>query len=655
MAGVVRLWNDWEVQVLVLFSFVLQVFLLMFARTRRRNISIVPRTLLWLAYLLADSIAIYILGHMSFCSKSHEYQQLVAFWTPFLLVHLGGQDTVTAYAMEDNHLWPRHLLSLVVQAFGVAYVLYKYTAGSWTMVTGGVLIFVAGILKYGERVWALKSANLENISNLLESRKFREAQQQDQIAPYRPHELWDQAEGLGFEEVLQGAHDLLPICMGQFMDYKFWPSPFQSKAIRVVVDKGCACELIEMQLSLMHDVLYTKATVIHTWRGCFIRVVSLVAIITTFFLFRSSNGTNDFRRVDVIVTYILLGGAFLLETASVLRAIGSTWMCALLRAGRWDWLHSIIISARRHVKGIERSRRWSGSIGQYKLMLLEVDGPIVQVTIGLEQRNLFVCGDLWKKMHPSLTVISDATKKLVLKEIQRMVEACAGKEEIMMSYSGQCVLNPWHEFFEDPTLNTGIDFDNKIFTWHFATEIFIYTWHAGPLVEAIRELSNYMLFLLVERPYMLPSPVRPGLYATAEVGYVGLGKPGAKNLIERIQRKELGSGAPPALAHGAELARRLLDMEERGVPDVLQVVLGVWVEMLCYASHHCSRDSHARQLNSGGEFITVVWLLSTAMFNRMYCGEPWFKEDVDKYFSPLFETKPGCLQRLMDWYNKFKL
>ena len=123
MAGVVRLWNGWGLQILVLVSFMLQVFLLMFARMRRRNISIIPRTLLWLAYLLADYIAVYILGHMSFYGKSHGHQKLMAFWAPFLLVHLGGQDNITAYSIEDNKRWPRHLLSFVMQTVGVAYVL----------------------------------------------------------------------------------------------------------------------------------------------------------------------------------------------------------------------------------------------------------------------------------------------------------------------------------------------------------------------------------------------------------------------------------------------------------------------------------------------------------------------------------------------------
>nr|GEX40803.1 calcium uniporter protein [Tanacetum cinerariifolium] len=39
-----------------------------------------------------------------------ENVDLLAFWAPFLLVHLGGPDTITAFALKDNDLWVRHLL-----------------------------------------------------------------------------------------------------------------------------------------------------------------------------------------------------------------------------------------------------------------------------------------------------------------------------------------------------------------------------------------------------------------------------------------------------------------------------------------------------------------------------------------------------------------
>ena len=36
-------------------------------------------------------------------------------WAPILLVHLGGQDGITAYNIEDNELWKRHVVTAVSQ------------------------------------------------------------------------------------------------------------------------------------------------------------------------------------------------------------------------------------------------------------------------------------------------------------------------------------------------------------------------------------------------------------------------------------------------------------------------------------------------------------------------------------------------------------
>ncbi|XP_073354037.1 uncharacterized protein [Aegilops tauschii subsp. strangulata] len=600
------------------------------------------------------------------------------------------------------------------------------------------MIFISGVLKYGEIVWALKSSSLDNMRKFLDSRKLSEAKR-------KPCVRWGQGEKLDLEEVLQGAHDLLPICMAQLVDYKFWPSTLQSQAIELFDNKGQIFELVEMQLSLMYDFLYTKAAVVFTWYGCFIRAISSVSTITTFFLFQSSNGKNAFNKVDVIVTYILIVGAVLLEMTALLKLMGSTWTCALLRARRWHLLHKIVISFRGCVGAAERDRRWSGSIGQLELVNSPHGGAGCMFVQCLGMR----CKDLWKKLHHSLPVISDGTKKLVLEEIHRMVVACQGNEEMMRSYNGQCALKPWSEFFEDPTSHAGIDFDDKILSWYFATKMFFSLSpqgeECGYVGESIRAVSNYMIFLLVERPYMLPSPVRPGMYDNIEAAYVaGLDLPSVKCIsrrwevdrrrrmwdmdrdgdelyrarrkldiiredlditreqhltgrwladtwgeidktreelektrskvnsvgknveelektrskvnsagenveelkrimtdVEQLDKRsgELRLGpSSPAFARGADLVLRLLEVETRRPPqEVRRVILGVWVEMLCYAAHHCSRDSHARQLNSGGEFITVVWLVSTAMFNLQYCDMDWFKKGVWEFFRPLLK------------------
>jgi hypothetical protein len=123
VGSLLAVWNEWEIRILVVTSLAVQVFLLFFAGIRKRNVSAVLSLLLWLAYLLADSIAIYALGYLSQTrvpkgvdplsfKRTHRIQAL---WAPFLLLHLGGQDTITAFSIEDNELWKRHLLSLLSQ------------------------------------------------------------------------------------------------------------------------------------------------------------------------------------------------------------------------------------------------------------------------------------------------------------------------------------------------------------------------------------------------------------------------------------------------------------------------------------------------------------------------------------------------------------
>ncbi|CAL4999012.1 unnamed protein product [Urochloa decumbens] len=744
MAEVLRLWNKWEIQILVLVSFALQVLLLFFAWMRRRSISRALRILLWLMYLLAEYTTTYTLGHMSIGCKPGERQQLMAFWAPFLLVHLGGQDTITAYAMEDNQLWLRHLLTFAVQALGAAYVLYKNIGSRGPLVAPAVLMYLVGVLKNGERVWALGFSRLEIIRRYLDGisikqkdepypkqKKVRYSKQMEKPEQKKEHyskreeepypdqneqpvmslscescltsitpsklrrpilrkrksvtlnreqakpEAWDCWLGkaafpgckpnrldkrysagtqLDDELVLQGAHDLLYICMGQFVDDRIWPSVFQSDAIKYFHDNNKTFELIEMQLSLMYDIFYTKAAVIHTWYGRCFRAISLLGTSMSFFLFQFSTGKEGYNRVDAAVTYILVIGALILEAASVLRSMGSTWTCAMLKVMKWDWLHSLHVSFRRYV-GVAQTRRWSGSTGQLNLLDSYTGDTMVSYTgdiTRLGSRMISFCKN-------GSSMISTGAKELVLNEILRIAEACEGKEDMMWSYRGQCALKRPDEclkdglpdgFLKDLTWSTGTEFDQSILAWHLATDKFLKyskSTNAGPLVEATKAISNYMTFLLVERPYMLPSPVRPTLHLKARQELLA-GPHGW------FMEPESHNYTAEVLTPGAKLANELLIKESQmlhikrvenySMPDeppkleLLRVIFGVWVEMLCYAAHHCSRESHARQLSNGGEFITIVWLLTTAEFDRIYCSESRFKE-----------RKPGSIWNFVNFVN----
>uniref|UniRef100_A0A0D9WUR7 DUF4220 domain-containing protein n=1 Tax=Leersia perrieri TaxID=77586 RepID=A0A0D9WUR7_9ORYZ len=664
--GAVRLWNEWGVQVLVLLSFALQVFLLIFGGIRRHSSSSVLMFFLWSSYLLADSTAIYTLGHLSVDGTSDKHE-LVAFWAPFLLLHLGGPDNITAYALEDNTLWLRHLQTLAVQVLGAVYVIYTYIASNGSdLLLASISMFIAGLLKYGERIWALKCGNISSIRSSISTRKFKTD----------PYELL--ALGTSEEELLLGAHSQFDICKGVFADIIMLPNPSllsRSKRRSVISYLGeNLYKLVEMELSLMYDFLYTKAAVIHTWYGFCIHFISLFGTATTFLLFQiniSSSRGNGYSREDVIISYILLVGALVLEIISVCRALLSTWTCSLLhRRGRgWEWPLHIITSFSRRVHPASR-RLWSGSIGQYNLFHLctrntnEI-GSRLAMRLGLQ--------DWWNMVHfsgefsrTSSFSIQDL-KKLVLQALQDKEQALQYKDKETDSNSrGSFILKSMEAYEDFARWSVNIDFDESILVWHIATEVYLRkskATHAKELTEATEVLSNYMMFLLVVKPSMLPGAARHNIHLASCEQIQGQccmsfgdkeenpmaaspiswnpycmikellhhdgpncsSIPRRKKLAEMVWSSSqfaLGSVRAPnphgesirdsANMYAVLLANELLNIELRWQEerDTLELILGVWVEMLLYAANHCSQESHARQLSNGCEFITIVSLLA---------------------------------------------
>lgn len=168
---------------MVLISLVLQIFLLLAGSLRKRNSSCWLKVPTWLAYTGADAVAVYALGLFSQYEDKNKlgrqsYGDTLPFlWILFLLVHLGGQDSIIAFSIEDNNLWLRHLLNLVVQGALALYVFWKsFHRISYSILMPAVFIFVAGIIKYGERTWALKSASRDGLSS---SVKFNSPGQND--------------------------------------------------------------------------------------------------------------------------------------------------------------------------------------------------------------------------------------------------------------------------------------------------------------------------------------------------------------------------------------------------------------------------------------------------------------------------------------------
>ncbi|KAK1677239.1 hypothetical protein QYE76_038087 [Lolium multiflorum] len=677
--GLLALWNHQSMQILVLLSLGLQFVLFILAGVRRREDAPVRRFILWLAYLMADSTAIYAVGHLSF-SSIVQVHPLVTFWAPFLLLHLGGPDNITAYALQDNQLWLRHLQTLVVQVLGVAYLLlYRNMTGGNLLGLATVLMFALGVVKYGERTWALKCGTLESIGSSVKAQPpaiHNHFHPQDMAQPPAIHKHFHPQDKATDEEfLLRRAHSLFHISKRAIVDSSVIEEDTMEgheEYTAKMMDGLELWALMEIELSLMYDLLYTKASVVHTSLGYLVRAVSPLVVAASLVLFNLT-GKDGHNRDDIAITYILLGGALFMETTSLMNALGSSWTFAFLSSTKWHWLkytalcsrrwdrlRRLVVSLHHVVKGGAasasryESRKWSGTIGQYN-MLHFCTRPANTLTSPLLGRlaKLVAPSEWWNRKHYSGTVqLSKPVKKFISTYMRRLYSKGEFNTGMLRKKWGEDPLDLLGLYEGILKESLGVEFQEGILIWHLGTDVFLAKSRtakaedADDLVKAIKILSNYMMFLMVDRPFMLPGQPQNRLYKRTCEKLVSMrpanpkyptrrrnGRiknlfsvydgPGssrdtemndlANNLYDEYVNRKL-SNVAPRLTHVARLAEKLLEKERDGTADTLKLVLDVWMDILIYAGNKCSRNSHAQKLNSGGEMTTILWLMAEYLY-----------------------------------------
>lgn len=166
-----ELWDTWDVRVFILVSLLIQACLTFFAPMRKRSSNGWLMFWMWLLYLSADAVALFTIGKISSgnmttnatAASAAQEEEMLALWAPFLLLHLGGPDTITALALADNDLWLRHALQLTTQVivtlyvFGRAFGSHRHVGRSplGGLLVPSLLMFMDGFIKYTERTCAL--------------------------------------------------------------------------------------------------------------------------------------------------------------------------------------------------------------------------------------------------------------------------------------------------------------------------------------------------------------------------------------------------------------------------------------------------------------------------------------------------------------------
>ncbi|KAL6134712.1 hypothetical protein ACLB2K_066940 [Fragaria x ananassa] len=651
-------WNEWELRVMVLISLCLQVVLILIGNWRKHSTSNKLRIVLWLAYLSADSVASVSLGIL--CNNEEDPEGdsqhpnsfiITAFWAPFLLLHLGGPDTITAYSLEDNELWLRHLLGLVVQV-SVAFYVFLRAWSSKMLNFLAIPIFIVGVIKFGERTWVLRSASSEH---------FRDSMLQDpdpgpNYARYMEEYSSKRSEGfrveLGtfVEAPLVGNHldpaaaiDSNQNASSLSRAYKF-SETFKRLCADLILSfhdivnsqsffqnrsSEEAFEVIEFELGFLYDVFYTKAVLVYSGLGRILRCITLILTVAVFVAFLHEK-KQAYKGVDVIITCILLGGAIILEMYSVVLLLSSDWTRLWLSKH-----HNVAVSLLNRIVlsiPLVKNKSWSNTIAQYNLITFCLKARSAKCTF--LKKDFFLNRLLERYRYRDLKGVSKELKNMIFEQLQQKSRSASNFEACkqLCARRGDWVLE--NEGCLDK-LGWSIDeveFDQSILLWHIATDIcyhFDLNRNLNPdsntNCEASKLLSNYMLYLLVMCPFMLPNGI--GLIrfrdtcAEAEEFFKEkrIMKSETKQACTKLYNvctdilpsKVKGDRSKSVLFDACRLAKALqsLKTEENWYNQKWELMSQVWVEMLSYAANQCRWGDHAQQLRRGGELLTHVWLL----------------------------------------------
>ncbi|KAJ6875996.1 hypothetical protein NC652_035382 [Populus alba x Populus x berolinensis] len=465
---VLNLWNNWEIRGMVLLSLLLQTILIIFGPRKKTTGRILIRILVWSAYLSADVVATVVLGTLARSKgdssgdvSEKANNSIQAFWAPFLLLHLGGPDTITAYSIEDNELWLRHLLGLVIQVV-VAFYVFSRSWGSGILTFIAIPMFIVGIVKFAERTWVLWSSCSKSLKNSSLS---------DSKDSYlRMGELETPPQDLQGEYLLQA---YVFSYISKFVMQDLVPGIRELIRSRELISKNKADDafkVVEAELGLIYDMLYTKAPLIYSRGGIILRCISSLLSVTAFITFQVKIDKHAYATSDIAITYLLFAAAIFLEFYAFLCLVLSDWTMIWLIAKGGIALTSALYSLRRK---LTRSERWSRSISQYNLIsssfesephrcleLLGIDEMMKEMHVTQKDLKVDLQGFIFEHLREKAQKIKEDfnvfDKNLRSKIIGQRGDGVLEREGLLKEYK-------W--------CTTEVEFSRSILVWHLATDI----------------------------------------------------------------------------------------------------------------------------------------------------------------------------------------
>ncbi|GKV41008.1 hypothetical protein SLEP1_g48589 [Rubroshorea leprosula] len=609
--NVERLWDLWNIRSFIILSLSLQTFLILCALLRKitwRKWGI----LLWSAYLLADWVASLAIGSILSNEKKSATRStdIQVFWAPFLLLHLGGPDTITSFALEDNEFWVRHLLGLALQVGSTLYVFISSLPKNKLWLPT-ILVLIAGIIKYAERNRAFYLASFDHLGGNWVASKWKDG-------IHIPEQFQERDSQVTFDN---GSKSKLWSAVHHFGSIKrIFVGPLltqdQCSDIRdTFVQEGPddALQIMEIELSLLYEMLHTKLPVVDCMTGYVFRAISLVCILGALLSFSLLKKHHEL--FDIVLTYGLLVGGFVLDLISVILQ----YYCS-------DWI-LVAHLQNKEDKFIDR-KRWSNVVSQLNFITYHFkDSPswLKNVADFLCMKSLLeayrglkcLCRERFRRQewHFIFEEVKQLNKFLNQKAKDSSKTVLDAKE--VLFYSRQLVLQKFSEQLIQITKD--LHHTESVLTWHIATEL-CYRADQAPKSDEYKAIckkfSDYMFYLEVMQPTMMAAvsdkwkmvfedTLRQTESFVRRNSISNEQEAGGKILqgeTDKMKRREKILGVNNSVLPAAiDLAQEL---KQSGGSYPWESMSKVWVQLMCIAAINCRPSVHAQQPSKGGELLT---------------------------------------------------
>ncbi|GLT46077.1 hypothetical protein SLA2020_198630 [Shorea laevis] len=675
-----KLWGTWNIRGLIILSLLLQSFLSLSAQLRKRKGGkLVIVILLWIAYLLADWVATFTIGLMLRAERS----DILAFWAPFLLLHLGGPDTITSFSLEDNEFWIRHLFGLILQVGSTIYViLQSLTHNALWLPT--LLVLIAGVIKYAERNCAFYLASFDHFGNNWAYLSLGSVTamppipvQFELVHRLRFKAFWENCEPQG-TEVQRGPSSVIleaACTVGTIKSLLVGPPMTKEDQKDFCYfmrrrDSHETLRTIEIQLSILYELLHTKLPVVDSKIGYICRSVTFVCILgalVSFSILLKKYYHNKLGEFDIWLTYGLLTGALALDLISIWLLMSS------------DWIAVRQYSDKKNYEKFINRYRWSNLVPQLNIFdchFSNKDGDYANKLVDFlgirfeTIRRRILCVS-------SKDFVEEQAWKFIFTTLQEHGIGVAGSEIFGPSriLTGQTTNFAW-------TMKKFEHMDSLLI-WHIATEICYQkecsdnspsnststSTNCFDHRKICKLISDYMFYLLVMEPSMTatspnnlkivfevidsdekwkwPSYPEKGskekfikdprnlLEEEDEVDYLDLDM--LKEDVDKLEPLQNEYIARFSRIDAARLlAKELLQYQPGGCP--WELMGRFWVEIVCYAAINCQPNAHARQVSRGGQFLTLVWLL----INYLGLTPPSMSPESIPYTGPIAFVKEAA-------------